>query len=151
MERFKENNYVASHYYSKIELFVIVFAILLVVFVVVPKCKLLFRDIRINNAIDMAYSYKESVNNFYMSQLLVDNSFKLNGTYMVSDGNLVDEFGYTYNVMISGNRPTSGILTYDNNQLKDGCIIIDGYAVSINDGTMIKVDSCDMTKTLALN
>lgn len=151
MERFKENNYVTSHYFSKIELFVIVLALLLVAFVAIPKGKLMLEEIRINSAIDTAYSYKENVSKFYMSQLLVDNSFRLNGTYSVNNGNLIDELNNTYDVMISGNKPTSGILTYENNELKSGCIIINGYAVSINDGTMNYVDSCELTHDLATN
>lgn len=135
MEKFKNDSY-ASHGFSKIELFVILLAIGLVVFIAIPKIKGVFLKIKLNSAINSAYSYKESVSNYYVSQVLVDSQFKLDGYYIISDGNLITDTD-TYNILMSGNIPTEGYLDYDNNILRDGCIVVEEYAVIVSNGDVI--------------
>ena len=141
MEGFKNSN--VSHGFSRIELFVIFLVVVLAVFVVFPKAKNAFFKVKINSAIESAVSYKESVNNYYVSQLMFDNSFKLNGVYTISDGNLISD-DYMYNILVSGNVPSEGYLDYENNILKNGCIVINGYSVFVSDGEVVSVskDGC---------
>lgn len=134
MEGFKHSN--TSHGFFKIELFVISFAVLLVAFVVFPRAKGAVLNIKLNSAIDSAYSYKESVNNYYVSQLLFDSSFKLDGLYTISDGKLVIGDSI-YNILLGGNVPEGGYLDYQDNVLKNGCININGYSVIVEDGDVI--------------
>ncbi len=136
MEGFKNGN--VSHGFSKGELICFVMVILLVLFFLFPKARGAFSKIKLNSIIDSVYSYKESVNNYYVSQLLYDNSFKLNGVYTISEGNLV--YGEsTYNILMGGNVPDSGYLNYENNVLKDGCIDINGYSVVVSEGDVVSV------------
>lgn len=135
MEGFKRNSY-ASHGFSKIELFVIVLAIVLVVFVAVPKVKSMLLNIKLNSAIDSVYSYKESVNNYYVSQLLVDSDFKLDGIYTISNGKLITDDDI-YNILMAGNVPSEGYLAYDDNYLKNGCVVIGEYAFTVSDGDVV--------------
>ena len=149
MEGFKNGN--VSHGFSKGELICFVMVILLVLFFLFPKARGAFSKIKLNSIIDSVYSYKESVNNYYVSQLLYDNSFKLNGVYTISEGNLV--YGEsTYNILMGGNVPNGGYLNYVDNSLKSGCINIKGYSVLIEDGDIIdtKKGSCDVASEVAL-
>lgn len=136
MEGFRNSN--ISHGFSKGEVLCFILAIVLIVFFVFPRAKGVFGKVKLNSIVDSAYSYKESVNNYYVSQLLFDNSFKLDGIYTISDGKLVLGES-TYNILMGGNVPNSGYLNYENNVLKDGCINISGYSVSVSDGDVVSV------------
>lgn len=131
MERFKDGY--STHGHFRAELFVISFALLIIGLVVYPKIKFVVMDAKMNSAVDSVISYKESINNFYVSRLLYDNSFKLDGVYRIADGNLIDDQN-TYNIMISGNVPSNGYLTYQDNMLKDGCVVVGKYSVLVSDG-----------------
>lgn len=149
MEGFKRDN--VSHGFSRIELFVIFLVVVLAIFVGFPKVKNAIASVKLNGAIDSASSFKESVNNYYVSQLMFDNSFSLDGVYTVSNGNLINADD-TYNIRITGNVPSEGYLDYENNVLKDGCIVIDKYAVILKDGEVVSASygTCDITSEVAL-
>lgn len=150
MDGFKKNSY--SHGFYKIELIVIISVLLLVLYVVFPKAKSALFKIKLNSAIDSATSYKESVNNYYVSQLLFDESFKLDGVYNIVDGDLVNNES-RYNVLMSGNVPSSGYLDYDNNNLVNGCIVVDGYSLIVSNGEFVSASygECDNASDVAFN
>lgn len=150
MEKFSGNSY-STHGHFRAELFVISFVMFLVAFIVFPKARGAYVNIKLNSAIDSAYSYKESIDNYYVSQLLHDSSFKLNGSYTIADGNLVSGDNI-YNILMSGNVPNGGYLNYVDNSLKSGCINIKGYSVLIEDGDIVdtKKGSCDVASEVAL-
>ena len=96
-------------------------------------------------ATDSAYGYKDAVNKAYIQELAKPNneSLKLNGTYTVqSDGTLEPASGYTFGVTgydslpvsLSGDKPSSGELTYENNVLTEGWLVIGDYRVTFNQG-----------------
>lgn len=131
MERFKDGY--STHGHFRAELFVISFALLVIGLFVYPKVKIVVLDAKLNSAIDSVISYKESVNSFYVSRLLYDSSFKLDGVYKISDGNLVTD-SEEYDIHIYGNVPSSGYLLYKDNILKDGCVMINNFSVIVVDG-----------------
>jgi hypothetical protein len=117
---------------------------------VFPYAKGVYSDIRRNSAIDGASSYKESVDNFFISNLLLDSGFKLDGTYVISSGNLIYDDA-VYNIPIGGNVPDSGYLSYSNNNLVGGCIDIDDYSVFIENGKFTALKgNCDRSLDVAL-
>ena len=137
MERYKDSNIVYG--FSKAELFIIVFAVLVIGFFVVPRGLSLIGDIKLENAIDSAASYKDSVNKFFVSQLIVNNDFNYDGVYTINDGKLV--LGDTvYSIMKGANVPNSGYLDYQNNVLVDGCIDVNGVAVIVSNGEVISAE-----------
>ena len=152
MEKFSSNSY-STHGHFRAELFVISFVLFLVAFIVFPKARGVYAKIELNSAIDSVYSYKESVNNYYVSQLLYDSSFKLDGSYIITDGNLVSGDN-TYNILMVGNVPNGGYLDYENNILKNGCIDVNGYSVIVQDNEVISASkgSCEIDNVdVALN
>ena len=85
-------------------------------------------------ATDSAYGYKDSVNKTYIAELQNHNKLKLNDTYTVtngtlSGGNFGDEEITSLQVSVSGTIPSSGSLTYENNVLKSGYLVIGDYKV----------------------
>lgn len=149
MEKIGGNSY--SHGNFRVELFVILLAVVLIVLFAFPKAKSALLNVKLNGAIESANSYKESVNNYYVSQLLFDNNFKLDGFYSVVDGNLVSDSDI-YNIMIGGNTPYSGYLDYENNVLKNGCISVGSYSVNIVDGNVDSafVGNCETEVALGI-
>lgn len=150
MEKFSSDSY-STHGHFRAELFVISFVLFLVAFVVFPKARGAYGKIKLNSAIDGAYSYKESIDNYYVSQLLYDSNFKFNGNYVILDGNLVNGDN-TYNILMGGNIPDGGYLNYVDNSLKSGCISIKGYSVFIENGDILSATkgSCDVVSEVAL-
>lgn len=142
MEKFKGSTY-SSHNFIKIELIVVLLALAVIVLFAYPKARGFVGKIKLDNAIDSVYSYKESISNFYVSQLLVDSNFKFDGVYTISDGNLVVG-DYVYNIISGANAPQGGYLDYQNNVLKNGCIDINGFTIVVENGDIVSasVGSC---------
>ncbi len=149
MDRFKYGY--STHGHFRAELFVISFALLAIGLFVFPKAKGLILDIKMSSAVDSVISYKENIDNFYVSKLFFDNSFKLDGVYNISNGNLING-NDEYNINVYGNVPSGGYLFYQDNVLKDGCVVIDNYSVLLSDGEVQSVDvgSCDSYVALGI-
>ena len=149
MERFKDGY--STHGHFRAELFVISFALLIIGLFVYPKVRVVVLDAKKNSAVDSVISYKESINNFYVSRLLYDSTFKLDGVYKISDGNLIDD-NDTYNIMISGNIPSGGYLTFQDNMLKNGCVVVGKYSVIVSDGGIqsANLGTCDSYVALGM-
>ena len=56
MESYRNNSY-SSHGFTKVELFVFILAFILVVLFAYPKARGMISKIKLDNAIDSAYSY----------------------------------------------------------------------------------------------
>lgn len=128
--------------FFKLELFVGLLVVIALVTLLTPSVLNFVGKMKLNSAIDSAYSYKDSVSKYYVSQLMLDTNFKLNGKYTVSDGTLVDD-NNTYDILFTGNVPSEGYLNYENNELKDGCIVVNGYSIVIEDGNMMSTSDSD--------
>ena len=140
----------STHGHFRAELFIIPLVLLLVCCIVFPNVKSAYSKVKINSAIDGASSYKESVDNYFISQMLFNNGFKLDGDYFISSGNLVSG-DVIYSIPMGGNVPDSGYLSYSNNILVKGCIGIDGYSVMIEDGNISALKgNCDISSEVAL-
>lgn len=132
MERFDNSGYG----FFRIELFVGVFVFIILAVIVTPGVSKFVGKLKLNSALDSAYSYKDSVSKYYVSQLMLDTSFKLDGKYIVSDGTLVDD-NNTYDILFTGNGPSGGYMNYEDNELIDGCIVVNGYSIVIENGNMM--------------
>jgi hypothetical protein len=149
MERYRDDY--STHGHFRAELFIISFAVLVIGLFVYPKAKGVILDIKMSSAVDSVNSYKESIENYYVSRLLYDDSFKLDGVYKIDEGSLVDDYD-TYNIMVTGNVPSSGYLSYQNNVLKDGCVVVGNYSVVVSDGNVLsaQLGSCDSYVALGI-
>lgn len=136
--------------FFRVELIVVMFAGLLVMFFAVPRAKKMVLNIKMNSAIDSVNSYKENVNNFYVSKLFLDNSFKLDGVYNISNGNLITDTD-EYEIKVYGNVPSGGYLLYNDNVLKDGCVIVGDFSVIVSDGEVISATKGSCNSNYASN
>lgn len=147
MEKFSTNNY-STHGHFRAELFIIPFALFIVGLTVFPKIRNTYGRVKLNTAIESAKIYQESINNYYVSNILSDNEIKLDGVYKIDNGNLVAG-GKEYKIAVTGNVPKSGYLNYENNKLKNGCINIIGYSIKIENETITE-GSCEDTIDVAI-
>ena len=140
----------SMHGHFRMELLVVTFVLFISALFVFPNAKRAYSKIKLNSAIDGATSYKHNVDNYFASQILSDTDFKLDGTYYISSGNLIFE-DTTYNIPVGGNIPDDGYLNYSNNVLVKGCIDIDGYSVTMDNGEISAIKgNCDISSNVAL-
>ena len=137
--------------FTLIELLAIIVILAIIAVITVPIILNIIENSKKGTAIDSAYGYKDAVNKAYIQELSKPNqeSLKLNGTYEVqSDGTLKPATGSTFGiatanyalpVSVSGDKPTSGSLTYDNNVLKSGTLIIGDYTATYSNGSFTAV------------
>ena len=137
--------------FTLIELLAIIVILAIIAVITVPIILNIIENSRMGAATDSAYGYKDSVNKTYITELSKPNQegLKLNGTYEVqADGTLEAADTYDFGVSgydslpvaVSGDKPSSGSLTYENNVLKSGWLVIGDYKVTFNqDGTVTTV------------
>jgi len=126
--------------FTLIELLAIIVILAIIAVITVPIILNVIDNAKRGTAKDSAYGYKDAINKYYVSELYENNKLKLNGDYTINDkGNLSDGI-YSYEIPFNGNTPKGGNLTYENNVLKNGCITIDEYKVTIENGDVETVE-----------
>ena len=108
--------------FTLIELLAIIVILAIIAVITVPIILNIIEDSKKGSVQDSAYGYKDAVEKNYVSNLLDDSSSKLNGTYIISDGEFNGD-----EINLSGSKPTKGYLIYENNKLTSGCLEFDGY------------------------
>ena len=133
--------------FTLIELLAIIVILAIIAVITVPIILNIIENSRKGAATDSAYGFKDAVHTAYVEKLATYNDLKLNGTYTVkNDGSLEPsdentDFGdndvHSLPVTVSGTIPSSGSLTYSNNVLTEGWLVIGDYKVTFNsDGTV---------------
>ena len=145
--------------FTLIELLAIIVILAIIAVITVPIILNIIDNSRKGAAIDSAYGYKDAVDKAYVQELAKPNqgSLKLNGTYEVqSDGTLQPATGSTFGVTnyntlpvsVSGDKPTSGTLTYSNNVLTSGTLVIGDYTATYSNGSFTAAKtSAEVTET----
>ena len=134
--------------FTLIELLAIIVILAIIAVITVPIILNIIDNSKKGAAIDSAYGYKDAVNKWYVQELAKPNNqnLKLDKTYTVeSDGKLTGKFegdeSQTKSVTIdvSGTVPTGGSLTYSNNVLTSGTLIIGDYTATYSNGSFTAV------------
>ena len=133
--------------FTLIELLAIIVILAIIAVITVPIILNVIDNSKKGAAKDSTYGYKDAVNKFYVSELYNDQNLKLNGDYTITDKGELSDGTNTYPIPFSGNAPTGGTLTYENNVLKSGYILIDGYKATIENGELTTVEKGSNTST----
>ena len=124
--------------FTLIELLAIIVILAIIAVITVPIILNIIENSKKGAATDSAYGYKDAVNKYYISELSKNSNYGiLNGEYTVTNGTLT-KVGTSdvLNIETEGTKPSSGSLTYENNKLTGGCLVIGDYSVTFNnDGT----------------
>ena len=123
--------------FTLIELLAIIVILAIIAVITVPIILNIIENAKKGAATNSAYGYKDAVQKFYMQELQNHNNLKLNDTYTVeNDGSLSGNFNDPevpkFNITVSGTVPSSGSLTYSNNVLTEGWLVIGDYIVTFD-------------------
>ena len=80
-------------------------------------------------AIDSAYGYKDAVNKYFLTESMDNNQLKLDGMYSINEGVLNGNTISNKEIPVSGKKPSTGYLKYDNNKLVLACLVLGDYEV----------------------
>ena len=123
--------------FTLIELLAIIVILAIIAVITVPIILNIIDNSKKGAATNSALGYKDAVQKFYAEELVLNRAMSLDGTYTIEDGKLTGIFNgteETKDIPISGTKPTSGTLVYEDNVLKTGCIVVGEYATSFLNG-----------------
>lgn len=123
--------------FTLIELLAIIVILAIIAVITVPIILNIIENSRKGAAIDSAYGYKDSIGKYYVSELSNNRNLQLEGDYVVTNGKLSGVNLDDVEIPIEGTIPISGSLSYSNNILKSGCLIIGEYAVTFQNSNVI--------------
>jgi len=130
--------------FTLIELLAIIVILAIIAVITVPIILNVIDNAKIGAAKDSAYGYKDAINKFYVSQLYDNPDLKLDGTYTITEKGELSDGTNVYEIPFTGATPKGGSLTYENNSLTSGCITMDEYKTTIENGevTTVEKGSC---------
>ena len=136
--------------FTLIELLAIIVILAIIAVITVPIILDIIENSKKGAIEDSAYGYKESIEKYYTSELFDNNDIKLEDDYIIENGMMTGKNMNSVEIPINGTKPTRGILTYENNKLKRGCLQIDEYAVTFEENRVTKVEKgeCEITTDL---
>ena len=140
--------------FTLIELLAIIVILAIIAVITVPIILNIIEESSKGAAKDSAYGFKDAVSKYYIQQLSANDKLELNDTYTVTNGTLSggdfgDEEITSLPIPVSGTIPTSGSLTYENNVLKSGCLVVGDYAVTFNEGGTVSTEKGECSSTIA--
>ena len=120
--------------FTLIELLAIIVILAIIAVITVPIILNIVDNSRKGAAVNSAYGFKDAVDKHFLSAMM-DDDVDLTGIFNVSNGKLTGGEYVNEDIPLSGTIPTSGSLTYENNVLKSGCLVINEYEVRYLDGS----------------
>jgi uncharacterized repeat protein (TIGR02543 family)/prepilin-type N-terminal cleavage/methylation domain-containing protein len=115
--------------FTLIELLAIIVILAIIAVITVPIILNIVENSKRGAAINSAYGFKDAINKKYVSSMMWGNGESINGTYSIQDGKIMGGPFSNEEIDVSGLKPTIGSLTFEDNKLKSGCLVIDGYEV----------------------
>ena len=113
--------------FTLIELLAILVILAIIAVITIPKINKVINESKQNAARNSAYGYKGAIEKWETSQQ--EDDIYLNGNYTISNGKLDN-----YTIPITGSAPSSGYLTYEDDDLINGCLVINGYEAIYQNG-----------------
>ena len=120
--------------FTLIELLAIIVILAIIAVITVPIILNIIDNSRKGAAINSAYGFVDAINKKYLSSMIDGSNARMDGTYSISDGKITGGIYSNEEINISGTKPTSGTLTFKNNKLQSGCIVINEYEIRYQDG-----------------
>lgn len=135
--------------FTLIELLAVILILGIIALIAIPTVTSIIEDAKMQSSIRTVENYVEAVNNLTMTSALKSNSLE-NGRYFISeDGNLMKN-GIVYNIDIKGNKPNTGALTIDDDEVINGSVTIGNFIVSYDSDGKLKVVKSDSSKVYGL-
>ena len=110
--------------FTLIELLAIIVILAIIAVITIPIILNVVDNAKRGSVIDSAYGYKDAIHKFYVQELYEDQSFKLDGTYMVSN---LKGMGLT----VDGTEPTDDSwVVINNDEVYDFSLKFDDYVAN---------------------
>ena len=123
--------------FTLIELLAIIVILAIIAVITVPIILNIIDNSRKGAVQDSAFGYKDAISKFYVTKLSKDSAYKIpNGTYTVNGTNGYLVGTETLEIEVSGQKPNSGAVEIENNNVKQACLKFGDYAVTITDGSV---------------
>ena len=125
--------------FTLIELLAVIILIGIIALITVPRINESISDSKQKIAEASAVNYSKQIDKLVLEEKMKNNSILLDGDYNIdSNGNIYNEEN-EYVIDVSGKKPTSGTLTFSENDLQNGCITVNKYAVTIVNGEVANI------------
>jgi uncharacterized repeat protein (TIGR02543 family) len=126
--------------FTLIELLAIIVILAIIAVITVPIILNVIENSKKGAVKNSAYGYKDSINKYYISKMITEPNYKIDGKYIINEeGNLIKE-NEIIEIQVSGNKPTGGELTYELQKIVSGCLTINEYKVFWNDNEVKKIE-----------
>ena len=127
--------------FTLIELLAVIVILAIISLIITPTISKVLESARKNTAVTSANHYKTAIDEAYSLELLTNLGNRLNGRYTLTENGIVGNLNLK--VDVSGRKPTNGWLVYDQNLLRDACLVINGYEVTYKDGKFVSTGKGD--------
>lgn len=124
--------------FTLIEVLAVIVILSLLVVLIVPNVSKTLEESKIEIIKDNVYAYKKSVEKYVYQKMMNKEEIKLEGTYQIIDKKLIQD-DEEHIIDISGKLPKNGTLIFINDELDSGCITIDRYKATIENGEIKEV------------
>jgi len=123
--------------FTLIELLAIIVILAIIAVITVPIILNIIDNAKSGAVTNSVHGYKDAINKYYLSTLSSGGVIAdFDGDYTINaEGNIVKN-NTEYEIDVSGNKPNGGTLSIVNKSIVEGCVQIDGYYVTIHEGTI---------------
>lgn len=115
--------------FTLVELLAVIVIIGIIALITIPKIKDSINNSKKHIAEASASNYARTIDQYVLHEESNKNVIDLDGEYSVDEQGNLNGLGNTYELDYTGKKPTSGTLTYQDNKLLSGCLVINGYEV----------------------
>ena len=134
--------------FTLIELLAVIIVLGLIAIITVPKINDQIEQSKKNLSKTSAASYQNAVEQYILHEKMNKNNIDLNGTYNIDENGYLYDSETEFKIEFKGEKPKNGYLIYNNNDLTSGCITINKYAITFENGeeSTIEKGSCQYEK-----
>ena len=120
--------------FTLIELLAIIVILAIIAVITIPIILNVVDNSSKGAAIDSGYGYKDAINKYYLEKLSDNTSFKLDGTYTVTEDGLLAKGTEEHTIPTSGTTPSGGWVSIENNETTYFCLTMGDYSVKLKNG-----------------
>lgn len=134
--------------FTLIELLAIIILLGLIAVITIPNINNQIEKSKKALAKTSAAQYKKAVDEYVLSQKINKIKIELNGQYNIDSNGFLYNNDYMYRISFSGEKPKNGSLNYINNEITDGCITINKYKITFENGEISNTEKgeCEYQK-----
>lgn len=120
--------------FTLVELLAVIIILGVIAVITVPKINEQVENSKSKAVKSSALNYKKTIDEYILHQQMNKNEITLNGSYTVTSEGKLTQNTTTIDITFDGEKPKGGTLTYLNNELIEGCITLNKYAITFENG-----------------